>query len=253
MGGIDWEPGIDIYTLLYLRQITNKDLRYNTGNSAWCSVITKTEKECICITKSLCCTCEISTTLLIKQYKLKKLRTRVDFCCELYCVPPKIYFEILPPRTSKMWPYLATGLLPRQSVKKKSERSRHRLHAQLLSRVWLCDPMDCSPPGSSAPTELFRQEYWSGLPFPPSGDLPDPGIELSSPVSPNRSTVGLNPSEWRSYRKTATRRHRPREKAVWSRGHGEWQAEGRQELSGITGVHRSLRLSLRVLSRSQVS
>ena len=23
-----------------------------------------------------------------------------------------------------------------------------------------------------------RQEYWSGLPFPPPGDLPDPGIEL---------------------------------------------------------------------------
>ena len=22
-----------------------------------------------------------------------------------------------------------------------------------------------------------RQEYWGGLPFPPSGDLPDPGIE----------------------------------------------------------------------------
>ena len=26
-----------------------------------------------------------------------------------------------------------------------------------------------------------RQEYWSGLPWPPPGDLPDPGIE---PVSP---------------------------------------------------------------------
>ena len=27
-----------------------------------------------------------------------------------------------------------------------------------------------------------RQEYWSGLPFPSPGDLPNPGIELSSPV-----------------------------------------------------------------------
>ena len=26
-----------------------------------------------------------------------------------------------------------------------------------------------------------RQEYWSGLPFPSSGDLPDPGIEPGSP------------------------------------------------------------------------
>ena len=28
------------------------------------------------------------------------------------------------------------------------------------------------------------QEYWSGLPLPPPGDLPDPGIKLTSPVSP---------------------------------------------------------------------
>ena len=27
---------------------------------------------------------------------------------------------------------------------------------------------------------FFRQEYWSGLPFPPSGDLPNPGIEPGS-------------------------------------------------------------------------
>ena len=27
-----------------------------------------------------------------------------------------------------------------------------------------------------------RQEYWSGLPFPPPGDLPDPGIKLLSPA-----------------------------------------------------------------------
>ena len=27
-----------------------------------------------------------------------------------------------------------------------------------------------------------RQEYWSGLPFPSPGDLPDPGIEPGSPA-----------------------------------------------------------------------
>ena len=27
-----------------------------------------------------------------------------------------------------------------------------------------------------------RQEYWIGLPFPPPGDLPDPGIEPMSPA-----------------------------------------------------------------------
>ena len=28
-----------------------------------------------------------------------------------------------------------------------------------------------------------RQEYWSGLPFPSPGDLPDPGMEAVSPAS----------------------------------------------------------------------
>ena len=32
-------------------------------------------------------------------------------------------------------------------------------------------------------TEFSRQEYWSGLPFPPAGDLPDPGINPASPAS----------------------------------------------------------------------
>ena len=30
--------------------------------------------------------------------------------------------------------------------------------------------------------ELSRQEYWSGLPFPSPGDLPDPGVEHASPA-----------------------------------------------------------------------
>ena len=29
---------------------------------------------------------------------------------------------------------------------------------------------------------LSWQEYWNGLPFPPPGDLPDPGIEPASPA-----------------------------------------------------------------------
>ena len=32
--------------------------------------------------------------------------------------------------------------------------------------------------------EFSRQEYWSGLPFPTPGDLPDPGMEPGTPVSP---------------------------------------------------------------------
>ena len=33
-------------------------------------------------------------------------------------------------------------------------------------------------------TGFFWREYWSGLPFPPPGDLPNQGIEPESPVSP---------------------------------------------------------------------
>ena len=31
---------------------------------------------------------------------------------------------------------------------------------------------------------LSRQKYWAGSSFPPPGDLPNPGIEHKSPVSP---------------------------------------------------------------------
>ena len=45
--------------------------------------------------------------------------------------------------------------------------------------------MDCSLPDSSVLSmEFSRQEYWSRLPFSPSGDLLDPGIEPVSPVTP---------------------------------------------------------------------
>ena len=30
--------------------------------------------------------------------------------------------------------------------------------------------------------EFFKQEYWSGLPFPTPGDLPDPGVKPMSPA-----------------------------------------------------------------------
>ena len=45
----------------------------------------------------------------------------------------------------------------------------------------LCDPMDCIRPVSSV-QGFSGQEYWSGLPFPSPGDLPDVGIKLQSPA-----------------------------------------------------------------------
>ena len=67
--------------------------------------------------------------------------------------------------------------------------------AQLL--LPLCDPMDCGPPGSST-HGISRQEYWRGLPFPTPRDLPDPGIEPASPVSPalQADSLPAKPSGW---------------------------------------------------------
>ena len=104
-------------------------------------------------------------------------------------------------------------LLQCMKVKSQSEVTQ--------SCLTLSDPMDCSLPGSSIPgifqarvlewgaiafsikslscVQLFgipwtvahqappsmgfsRQEYWSGLPFPSPGNLPDPGIKPRSPT-----------------------------------------------------------------------
>ena len=44
----------------------------------------------------------------------------------------------------------------------------------------LCDPTDGSLHQAPPSMGFSRQEYWSGLPFPSPGDLPDPGIEPRS-------------------------------------------------------------------------
>ena len=43
-----------------------------------------------------------------------------------------------------------------------------------------------------------RQEYWSGLPCPPPGDLPDPGTEPMSSVAPALQADSLLLSHWES-------------------------------------------------------
>ena len=47
----------------------------------------------------------------------------------------------------------------------------------------LCEPVGCSLRVSSI-HGFSRQDYWSGLPVPSPGGLPNPGIELGSPPLP---------------------------------------------------------------------
>ena len=68
----------------------------------------------------------------------------------------------------------------------------------------LCNPVDCSPPGSAvheAPLSMgfSRQEYWSGLPFPSPRDLPDPGIKPRSPALQADALTSEPPGKPTSY------------------------------------------------------
>ena len=62
--------------------------------------------------------------------------------------------------------------------------------AKLLSVLQFCLTLCNKHPGlhiaQQAPLsmEFSRQEYWSGLPFPSSGNLPDAGIKPASPAAP---------------------------------------------------------------------
>ena len=56
--------------------------------------------------------------------------------------------------------------------KKEKSLSRVRLFVTLWTVTFQAPPS----------MEFSRQEYWSGLPFPSLGNLPDPGIELRSPT-----------------------------------------------------------------------
>ena len=74
------------------------------------------------------------------------------------------------------------------TVEEGSPMKFHRINVTCVKKVLvaksyltLCHPWTVA---LQAPLsmEFFRQEYWSGQPFPSPGDLPDPGTELRSPA-----------------------------------------------------------------------
>ena len=58
-------------------------------------------------------------------------------------------------------------------------------HVQLLGTPWT---IACQAPLSMG---FSRQQYWSGLPCPPPGDIADPEIESAPPVSPTLQADSL--------------------------------------------------------------
>ena len=68
------------------------------------------------------------------------------------------------------------------------------LHAKLLqSCLTLCNPLDCSPPGSSV-HGILQARILEEIRSPSPGDLPDPGIKPASLMTPALAGGFFTPS-----------------------------------------------------------
>ena len=65
------------------------------------------------------------------------------------------------------------------------------MYVCMLSHVWLFASLWTVACQHSLSMGFFRQEYWSGLPFSPLGNLPNPGIKPASPMSSALQTDSL--------------------------------------------------------------
>ena len=75
------------------------------------------------------------------------------------------------------------------------------MRAQLLSLVQLCVTPWTVAHQAPLSMRFFRQKYWSGLPFPCQGHLPDPGVESTSPAW---QTDSLHCGTWEGWRQGVT-------------------------------------------------
>ena len=86
--------------------------------------------------------------------------------------------------------------------------------------------------------EMCRQEYWSGLPFPPPEDLPDPGIKSMSPAL-QADSLPLSQLATRY-----TQRVDSLEKTLMLGGTGGRRRRGQQRMRWLDGITDSMYVSL---------
>ena len=92
------------------------------------------------------------------------------------------------PRDGRAWWAAIYGVAQsRTQLKQLNSRSS----SPVLSCVQLSATLWTIAHQAPLSKEFFRQEYWSGLPFPPPGDLPHSGTEPTSPKSLALHTVSL--------------------------------------------------------------
>ena len=90
--------------------------------------------------------------------------------------------EIKP--VSPMSPVLVCGFLTTEPPLNINCLKHFLLLLSRFSRVRLCATPQTAAHQAPPSLGFSRQEYWSGLPFPSPGDLPNPGIKPVSPMSP---------------------------------------------------------------------
>ena len=128
----------------------------------------------------LCLACSLSIMCVRSIHIIPSVRIFFLFKAESYSIILYAHFAC---------PFICcwTFGLPPPLVKKASMTMCVQIffnaYVYVLSPLTLCDPMDWSPPGSSV-MGFPTQEYWSGLLFPSTRDLPDPGVEPECPVFP---------------------------------------------------------------------
>ena len=112
-----------------------------------------------------------------------------QLCCQKKVVLSKTWWfkvEFLFRLTSLCRFFSEAVCLPKGKVKLLS-------HIQLFAAPWAVAHQ--APPSM----EFSRQEYWSGLPFPSPGDLPNPGIEPGSPALQADALLSEPPGNQISY------------------------------------------------------
>ena len=115
----------------------------------------------------------------------------------------------------------------------------------IQSCLTFCDSIDCSPPGSSI-HGIFQARYWSGLPFPSPGDLPDPGIEPRSPALQADSLPSEPPGKSMKVKqkseKVGLKLNSQKTKIMASRPLTSWQTDGETVADLIWGAPKSLQM-----------
>ena len=113
------------------------------------------------------------------------------------------------------------------------------VHVCTQSCPTLCDPMDCSPPGSS-PMGFFRQDYWGRLPFPSPGDLPNPGIKTMPPLAPaqaGRFFTTEPPGKPRRFLRITKKHVRVDEGSSWMKGSPSLACHSLPTTHTLTTIH----------------